>query len=179
MDIEKYLEQIAHSVDAEGQIEETAQSGYKLDGSDGLSVSIGFPENQLSKADYLRFSGDEVEIIELSDLSRQLSEANQCLKDLREAHVSETGKSRIPAKIEKKFKKAAFSPIKAELAQKWSGSIATVERLIRLKPELMTNPAYHYSVVCKNSNDLRAADHVISMMQGMCHRFKIINSKQF
>lgn len=179
MDIEQYLEQIVHSLDADGQIEVTRQFGYKLDGSDGLSVSIGFPENQLSKADYLRFSEDDVEIIELSDLSRQLSEANEYLEELRRTHRSETGGTRIPAKIDRKFKKTAFSPIKAELAQKWSGSIATVERLIRLKPDLTSNPAYRYSVVCKNSNEVRAADHVVSMMQGMCNKFKIINSEHY
>ncbi|EJK2420201.1 hypothetical protein ACJPL8_000046 [Vibrio parahaemolyticus] len=179
MDIEQYFEKIVHSVDADGQIEETQQFGYKLDGSDGLSVSIGFPENQLSKADYLRFTHDEVEIVELSDLSRQLLEANHFLQELRDAHVRETGKKRIPAKVDRRFRKEAFSGIKSELAQKWSGSIATVERLIRLKPDLTENPDYHYSIVCKDSNEIRAADHVITMMQGMCNRFKIINSSHY
>jgi hypothetical protein len=179
MELDDFQELMVHSKSRDNTIEQTNKYGFKLDNQDGISVALGFGENQLSKADYIQFENDDVKFVELSDLGRQFAEAACNLNQLRQDYLQANVGKKLTAKVDRKLKKKAFQEVKSELSQKWSGSIATFERLIRVKPGLTQSPRYSYVVVCKNDNDLRAVEHVSTMMQGMCNSFTLLNTKDF
>ncbi|MDW3153974.1 hypothetical protein [Vibrio sp. 779(2023)] len=176
--VNEFIEVIAHKA-SEGQQEAEASEklGVKLDGKDGISVAVGFRENELSKADYISIDNDVIKILELSDLRDKLKECFDKLQELKMQYMVEHNCNFVPNSKVRKLNKVAYEPIKSELAQKWSGSIATCERLIRLESIETNNPKYKYTLVCPNGTDLRAADHVKTMMQGMCGEFNIINTE--
>ncbi|WP_394156837.1 hypothetical protein [Vibrio campbellii] len=172
LDLAPFLEKMAHKVDRKGVVESSNVEAYRIDGSDGVSVALGFKNNQLSKADYFLFhEGDHVELIELTDLISAFKERDKYHKYLLDTH-----EGKLSTKQDVEYFKQANSSICSELQRKWGGSIATIERLCRRNN--LPEQSYSLKVVLKNSNELRAADQVKTSLSGMVGKITLINTKE-
>lgn len=167
-----------------GQDEDVAESStvtaIKLDEADGIGVALGFTNNSLSKADYLHVDGSEFIVIEASDLRDQLAD---CIREIKvreqEALIAlQKEKPRIktlPVKLRKPIENYCYYSLKAEMMQKWCGSIAISERLCRSNG-IEVHPNYSYLIVCKNGTDVQVLDRFKQKMEGTIKDISVVTT---
>ncbi|MEZ9605723.1 hypothetical protein AB4274_21250 [Vibrio sp. 10N.261.55.A10] len=194
MDIEldQFLEPIAHKKgDARrglAAIEQAEAEAYALDNDEGLGVRLGFKANMMSRADYIHFSEKVVTIIEASDFKDQFlvceKELERLKKEDLEQYKSENpDKDRIQRLTEttkgrtKPLRKIAYKPLKAEVMQKWCGSIAISERLGRFH-KWEQCPNYRYLILCTDGTDIQVMNNFLSVVQGFCNTAAIFTTSQ-
>ncbi|WP_318508236.1 hypothetical protein [Photobacterium leiognathi] len=175
INLEDFMGEISHAPDNAGVSETTGVQAIKLDEQDGVSVALGFTNNMLNKADYIYLEDNKFIIIEASDLRNQSEFYFSSLKEKTEKLIEENDGKKLPRKISKNIEKECFYPIRAELSQKWSGSIATIERLCR-RNRLDIEPNYTYLVICKNDTEERIMDLIKQKMQGTIKNIDIIKT---
>ncbi len=161
IDLEKYKQRIEHKI---GMGESTAEAcnafAYQIDGSNGLSVDLGFKNGQISQADYVLFDkvNNQAQIIELSDLSKAIRLcliAEKLSQDNIQSFADEIGKS--TNKATKLLKMKIWYEVIGEIKNKWFGSIAILERYCR-RDNYINDLSYSLVIVVKNSQDPRALD---------------------
>ncbi|ERB66334.1 hypothetical protein G3U99_23190 [Vibrio coralliilyticus OCN008] len=152
----------------------------KLDEADGIGVALGFTNNSLSKADYLHVDGREFIVIEASDLRDQLAD---CIREInvreQEALIAlqqEKPKiKKLPVKLKKPIENSCYYALKAEMMQKWCGSIAISERLCRSNG-IKEHPNYSYMIVCKNGTDVQVLDRFKQKMEGTIKNISVVTT---
>lgn len=163
--MEAFRELIAHKKCMRGLVEDSEYFAYRMDGPDGIGCSLGFGQNELSSADYL-ISCDEflkIQLIELSDM-------NDAIEKCRKNHIALANRAQS-SKEKREVTKRAWLPVTSEIANKWSGSIAIVERWYRKKTlGPVVDPVYLFLLVCKNGTDPIALDILKERLRG-----KIVN----
>lgn len=176
LDLDGFYGEICHAKSRDQQIETSGVNAIKLDEKDGISTALGFTNNMINKADYLYIKDNHMIIIEASDLRNQSEEFYKLKKDtiLKKEMELKPGE-KLSKKIKNEIEKGCFYPIRAELSQKWSGSIATIERLCRIN-NIDINPNYSYIVVCKDETDVRIMDLISHKMQGSIKNIKVITT---
>ncbi|MHA6606149.1 hypothetical protein [Photobacterium damselae] len=167
--------EISHAIGRDQHNETTGFHAIKLDEHDGISVALGFTNNMLNKADYIHLEDNTFIIIEASDLRDQSDSYFSLLKEKTDKLKQEQNIRKLPVKITKNIEKECFYPIRAELSQKWSGSIATIERLCR-RNRLDIEPNYTYLVICKNDTEERIMDLIKQKMQGTIKNINVIKT---
>lgn len=149
IDLDNFKQIICHEVGEGEEHAETSEiEAYFLDEQTGIGCSLGFPNNMLSKADYLHINEEQNQfiIIEASDLREDLNDCHLKLKELEEEAFAEyliekPKAKKLPKSIFKGLRTKAFYGPKAEMMQKWCGSIAIIERLCR-RNNLTATPKY-------------------------------------
>lgn len=161
VNLEQYRQLIEHK---KGQGEAKAEScpffAYQIDGSNGLSVGLGFKEGQISQADYVLIDklSNEAQILEITDLSNAIREcliAESIAQEEIKNFAREIGKS--DKKATKLVNLKIWYEVIGELKNKWYGSIAILERYCRID-NYPNNLNYSLVIVVKNSQDSRNID---------------------
>ncbi|NOI65992.1 hypothetical protein [Vibrio sp. 99-8-1] len=177
IDLREYFEPISHSLGrGETEPERARKQAIKLDEHDGLAVALGFENNSISKADYLYRDGPEFVVIEASDLRNQLDECHVQIRQLEEQELAKIRKPKLPIKIRKDIENKCYYPIKAELMQKWCGSIAVSERMCK-ENGITIRPNYKYTIVCKNETDIQVLDRLKIKMSGAISNIEILKTE--
>ncbi|MEH0052663.1 hypothetical protein [Vibrio alginolyticus] len=181
VELDNFKTNIEHQI---GNGEEKAESSkviaIKLDEEDGIGVALGFTNNSLSKADYLHIDDREFVVIEASDLRDQLSE---CVKKIQIKEKEALAKfqqdnpsaKKLPVKIRKPIENRCYYSLKAEMMQKWCGSIAISERLCRSNG-IEEHPNYSYMIVCKNETDVQVLDRFKQKMEGAIKNISVVTT---
>lgn len=164
----------------EGVAEASAVTAIKLDEADGIGAALGFTNNSLSKADYLHIDGNKFIVIEASDLRDQLAD---CIKEIKvreqEALTALQKKKpqlrKLPVKFKKPIEDNCYYGLKAEMMQKWCGSIAISERLCRSNG-IEEHPNYSYMIVCKNGTDVQVLDRFKQKMEGAIKNISVVTT---
>ena len=164
----------------ETESETSTVIAIKLDEADGIGVALGFTNNSLSKADYLHIDDREFVIIEASDLRDQLSE---CVKKIQIKEKEALAKfqqnnpnvKRLPVKLRKPIENHCYYSLKAEMMQKWCGSIAISERLCRSNG-IDEHPNYSYMIVCKNETDVQVLARFKQKMEGTIKNISVVTT---
>lgn len=177
LDLDGFYGEICHAKSRDKKIEASGVYAIKLDEKDGISTALGFTNNMINKADYLHIKDNYMIIIEASDLRNQSEAFYKLTKEtiLKKEMELKPGE-KLSQKIKNDIEKDCFYPIRAELSQKWSGSIATIERLCRIN-NIDINPNYSYLVVCKDGMDIRIMDLICHKMQGSIKNITVITTK--
>ncbi len=175
INLEDFMGEISHARGKDREFEKAGFHAIKLDDNDGISVALGFTNNMLNKGDYLHIDDDKFIIIEASDLRDQSECYFSLVKEKTEKLKKEKDLKKLPKNLSKNIEKECFSPIRAELSQKWSGSIATIERLCR-RNRLDIEPDYTYLVICKNDTEARIMDLIKHKMQGTIKNINVIKT---
>lgn len=161
VNLEQYRQLIEHK---KGQGEAKAESrpffAYQIDGSNGLSVGLGFKEGQISQADYVLIDkqSNEAQILEITDLSNAIREcliAESIAQEEIKNFAREIGKS--DKKATKLVNLKIWYEVIGEIKNKWYGSIAILERYC-LIDNYPNNLNYSLVIVVKNSQDSRNID---------------------
>jgi len=172
-DKNKYLFIIEHDKDDKENIECSELKAFKIDDKkrdndkDGIAKNIGFKSNIINKVDDFLEKDHRIQLIELSDLRENIKECNANIKEQLEKIEQETVKSTFKTKKRKEIQKEAWKNLKSEFCQKWSGSIAVIERLYRKTGEFDNDPKYSLLIVCKNETDIRMLDSFVNQLNGM------------
>ena len=169
--INDFLRRVEHKVDAHGVIEASDIKAFQIDGTDGLFLHLEFRDGELCLSDYFIEKGEDVQIIEVSDLDNQLAEYVALVEKLREDVLNTKGK--ISLSDEKTIRRTAWAPLTNEFKRKWCGSIAVLERYYRKSSVIQHNPKYRLAIICKEKTDPRMLDELKIMMKGMIPRLDI------
>ncbi|MEZ8696332.1 hypothetical protein AB6D84_04370 [Vibrio lentus] len=164
----------------EDEPERSELTAIKLDEADGIGVALGFTNNSLSKADYLSISENNFIVIEASDLRDQLSSCvseitirqTQALESLR---ITKPSIRKLPVKLRKEIENDCYYGLKAEMMQKWCGSIAVSERLCRCNG-INEHPNYSYMIVCKEDTNVQVLDRFKQKMEGTIKDIQVVTT---
>ncbi len=169
--MKKYRKEVVHSKDRAGSVESAECFAYQLDEQDGLGCGLGFSNNEFSKVDYVVLCGENktVQLIELSDVRDSLE---LCKKELALA------KSLIGKPSDKRrAMKRAWQPLVSEMSNKWSGSVAIVERLFRKTfKDSVNDPVYIFLLVCKDGTDPLECEILINKLRGKIESIVVCNT---
>ncbi|HDM8047758.1 hypothetical protein KW506_05980 [Vibrio fluvialis] len=165
----------------EADTEAAAVPAFKLDEADGIGVALGFTNNSLSKADYLHIEGNSFTIVEASDLRDQLRDCVAAIaleeaKALEELQLARPHVTKLPKKVSKPIEDKCYYNLKAELMQKWCGSIAISERLCRANG-IQNHPDYSYMIVCRNGTDVQVLSRFKQKMEGTIKNIKVLTTE--
>jgi hypothetical protein len=177
-DKSSYFKAIQHAACMAGEKEspDEALMAFKIDDADGIAKAIGFHPGMLNKVDYFLVHNHDVQLIELSDLEECKQNCHAAIeKALNELKIAQ---SPISKQQERDIVRSAWRDIKTEFVQKWSGSIAVIERLYRKSNELPdTDPKYKLLIVCKNHTDVEMLDVLKKQLSGMMGNVSICNTE--
>lgn len=178
-DFESHIEHKKGKGEADQEV--SAISAFKLDEADGIGVALGFTNNSLSKADYLHILDNNFTIVEASDLRDQLKDCVAAIeaeeaKALEELQVTKPHVKKLPKKVSKPIEDKCYYNLKAELMQKWGGSIAISERLCRVKG-IGHHPNYSYMIVCRNGTDVQVLNRFKQKMEGAIKNIKVLTTE--
>ncbi|MBO0213016.1 hypothetical protein J0676_05920 [Vibrio sp. Vb2880] len=182
IELKNFEAQIEHKTGRDEQEAEISEvSAIKLDEADGIGVALGFTNNSLSKADYLHIEENNFIIIEASDLRDQLKEcvasiAIEEAKALAALQATDPKKNKLPVKTKKPIEDRCYYSLKAELMQKWCGSIAISERLCRANG-IQNHPDYSYMIVCRNGTDVKVLNRFKQKMEGTIKNIKVLTTE--
>ncbi|EKO3480475.1 hypothetical protein M0358_000536 [Vibrio fluvialis] len=181
IELKDYEARIEHKIGKnEAEPEVANVTAIKLDEKNGLGIALGFTNNSLSKADYLHINGDNFIIIEASDLRDQLKECVESIaieeaKALAALQADDPAKRKLPIGIKKPIEAKYYYSLKAELMQKWCGSIAISERLCRANG-IQNHPEYSYMIVCRNGTDVQVLSRFKQKMEGTIKNIKVLTT---
>ncbi|MBU1620397.1 MAG: hypothetical protein KJ556_08950 [Gammaproteobacteria bacterium] len=170
-----YREAIKHKVGQFGDEEMSTVEAYRLDGSDGILRASMFEDGTVSSADYFLDVGNKFYIIELSDLESSIRTAHTCINEQLTA-LGVNDIHRLRQRDRKQVKKKAWDPLTNEFKRKWLGSIAAIERMLRINRIYSEHPEYQYIIVCKNHTDIRVLDELLTQIKGMIRKVKATNT---
>ncbi|MDW6019911.1 hypothetical protein SBW85_19590 [Vibrio plantisponsor] len=182
IELKDYEARIEHKAGKDEQESEVSEiSAIKLDEADGIGVALGFKNNSLSKADYLHIDENNFIIIEASDLRDQLKECVESIaleeaKALAALQAADPKQKELPVKAKKPIEKRCYYSLKAELMQKWCGSIAISERLCRANG-IQNHPEYSYMIVCRNGTDVQVLSRFKQKMEGTIKNIKVLTTE--
>ena len=173
MKLDDYYREVQHSADKEGKIEKAAISAYELDGDDGLYKLLGFNDSMLSKVDYFLLNDESVSLLELTDMKDTIAECRS------QSEAVLDNPAIVKAKEKQQQVKKCWSPVFNEILKKWSGSIASVERLFRLfNHNQDVKHDYEFCLVVKSNDDPRACDAFTSYLKGTIRSFTVVKTCQ-
>ncbi|WP_429121376.1 hypothetical protein [Aeromonas veronii] len=178
--LEDFLSEMKHAPCMANSRESTHVEAFKIDDEDGLARTLGFHAAMLSKVDYFLIKGDQIQLIELSDLEES---AQQCLaakiqQTKLEANSLGVSESELTAKARKRIRKESWASVVNEFNRKWCGSIAVVERLYRKNGLTFDNPEYRLLIICKDATDARILDDLCVQLTGMMGTVIVCNSNK-
>lgn len=171
-----FIKPVKHSKCRKGNIESSCCYGIEVDDDAGLAVALGFKNGTLSKVDYAVDTGNIVQLIELTCL---IEKAEECSSS-EDRFIAELDESiRDSRKSQKKARKRAWQPEISEFNNKWSGSIAIIERMLR-KLSVNHDPEYELLIVVKNSTSAKImgilSDKLATYLSGMMGEVKVIKT---
>jgi len=183
-----YLMPIQHAACMAGEKESPGEvlQAFKMD-QDGVANAIGFHAGIFNKVDYFLIHNHTVQLIELSDL-KECIEKNHTyitkeLDELKTAIEKESQLQGVPIREittdeKKEIVKTAWKKDRDELCNKWSGSIAVIERLYRKTIESPdSDPRYQLLIVCRNHTDIKMIDSLKNQLSGMMGNVKVCNTQ--
>jgi hypothetical protein len=163
--------------------ESSEVKAIKVDESDGLSRHLNFREGMLSQVDYCHFLEYKVQLIEMSDLEESIQKCEDTKTALINNKKKEKEKeglkgkqSKVTGQEKKDFTKEAWSPVINEFKNKWLGSIAIIERLLR-RHKYIIDPEYILLIVCKDKTEVQMLDELKSRLTGMISKVDVCNTK--
>ena len=154
LDLQQYEQPMAHQRDIHDHVESCAQVALKIDDGDGIAAALNFRPSMLSKVDYCLLDHEQVELIELTDLSTTV--------ERWQSHLSEW--SKLSRKEKREIRRKIWGEASHELRLKWQGSIAIVERLWRVQG-FTADANYRMRLVCKNNVDARMLDEIETQLK--------------
>lgn len=153
---------------------------YKIDSSDGtgLSKSLQFKDGQINQVDYFLQYGNDVYLIELSDLENDIQSSKRAElilngSDMSFAEILATS----PKKAEKIITGRIWSDVVAEFQKKWLGSLAIMERYCR-NINYQQNMDYKLVIVVKNNQDIDELNYLKQCLIGMMSKVFILKTNQ-
>lgn len=175
IDTDGYLQQIKHAVCQNNLIESVDIQAIKLDDEDGLALSLGFHAAMICKADYFSHKEEAIKIIELSDLEESASKCHRTLKTLVKEKLEELNVDELTTRQIRPLRKQAWIEVTREFKNKWGGSIAVIERMLR-KNNIDYDPKYSLVIVCKNKTEVNVLDDLKAQLQGMMGKVEVCNT---
>ncbi len=177
LDVAEFISPLEHAKCQSGDIERTDCTAVKIDDEDGLALHLGFHGAMLSKVDYYHSAGDSIQLIELSDLQQTVKDCSKRNKTLIAQAKAEKGKS-LSGKERRQISKAVWAVVVNEFKQKWSGSIAVIERLYRKNAVIENDPQYQLLIVIKNETDIEVMDELKQRLAGMMGEINVCNTEK-
>lgn len=177
MAIKLNYETVCHKACRVGIIESSEIQAIKLDEEDGLSQTLGFMNGTISVSDYLIENTPNYIIIEASDLEDSIVGAHRTLGELLKIKGAVDLNS-LRSTDRRSIRKKMWSPLTEEFKRKWCGSIAVVERKLRLSNQNSVTPLYSYIILCKNKTDPRLLDELVTQLRGMIRNIKVSTTEK-
>ncbi len=180
------LKEIEHSPDKSGYIEKSSKKAYLLDDSNGIFSLLAFQHKGCLKiVDYIKCPNNDfskVFLIELTDLQDDMRECIECeaLMQIKSSDIRKYIKTLDKNGLKIAQKKLWMETVE-EIKGKWMGSIAAVERLLRINQEA-NHAIYHLMIVLKNNTDPKDLDlfrvELNNKLSGMTGKIHILTTSQ-
>ncbi|WP_158136074.1 hypothetical protein [Photobacterium damselae] len=175
IDTNDFLCVLKHARCEAGLEESIDIQAIKLDDNDGLAIAIGFHPAMVCKADYFMHLGETIKFIELSDLEESAVKCHEILQRLIKKKQEELGLDELPTRLMRPLRKKAWLELTREFKNKWGGSIAVIERLLR-RNNIQYDPTYRLIIVCKNKTEVNILDDLKCQLQGMMGNVEVCNT---
>jgi hypothetical protein len=185
-DIIDYLRIIEHKKSRAGNIETSDLKAFKIDDNDGIAKNIGFSDRMINKVDYFLEDTHHIQLIELSDLRKDVKKYDSKISDAINNIISEEITDKYKREKIKIAKNEAWKSLRDEFCKKWNGSIAVIERLYRKTNQPADiDPKYSLLIVCVNETDIRILnklnDEFTDKLNGMMNEVinvRVCNTKK-
>ncbi len=167
-----------------GQSETSQSFAYEID--NGLSEKLGFANGQLSQADYFLVDNNKVQIIELTRLADEVKESmtlesflTQQIEQLS-LTVQESSRQQFKKKTKSFIGQKIWAEVIAEFKNKWTGSIAILERYCRRIQQQEDFDYSEFLIILANNTESNILDSLtlkLKSLEGMNMQIKVCRTR--